>query len=172
MMSRLRANSITLHASASSWKAGCSPKSFCSTPYGCYARREHALSTQLPHPIARRAPVGRAALMHEPPARHLRPNARPNLPDAAPSSESAMGPSTRGAGEPPGHTLRHFCRGGSPNVFETSRTKRLSDFVRTRTQRYATDAYETQQRHAYSKTGRELRCRDYRGQVAQEKDSK
>ena len=119
-MSRLRANSITLHVPASSLEEPAALRILLFNALRVAThRREHALSTQLPHPIARRCAHRNSGVMQ---------NLPHDISDRTPGPRfgrrtikgTRYGTVTRGAGEPPGHTLRHFCRGGSPNVFETS----------------------------------------------------
>ena len=69
---------------------------------------------------------------------------------------------TRGAGEPPGHTHRHFCRGGSPKFFEGSGQhvfRLLSALVRYTTQLTSTVRRDaTRRRDAnFSASGRRTR---------------
>jgi len=117
-MSRLRANSITLHVPASSLEEPAALRILLFNALRVAThRREHALSTQLPHPIARRCAHRNSGVMQ---------NLPHDISDRTPGPRfgrrtikgTRYGTVTRGAGEPPGHTHRLFCRSGSPKVFE------------------------------------------------------
>ena len=117
-MSRLRANSITLHVPANSLgePAALRIRLFNALRIMTH-RREHAVSMQLPHPIARLCSRRNSGAMQNVPR---------DISDRTPGPRfgrhtiKRSRTVTRGAGEPPGYTLRHFCRGGSPKVFESS----------------------------------------------------
>lgn len=140
-MSRLRANSITLHVPANSLgePAALRIRLFNALRIMTH-RREHAVLMQLPHPIARLCSRRNSGAMQNVPR---------DISDRTPGprfgrrtiKRTREGTETRGAGEPPGHTLRHFCRGGSPKFFETTGQNvfgTLSALVRHATQQTLT----------------------------------
>jgi hypothetical protein len=159
MMSRLRANSITLRASASSLESQLLSEILLSNALQIL-KRTHAnadYATQLPHlgDGGRESGASHHVERHisdRTPSPILRYRTLLSIADATVSG---------GAGEPPGHTLGHFCRSGSPkvlkrlgqNLFGSPSALRLNATQRTLTKRNNATLTQRRSRSALGRTG-------------------
>jgi hypothetical protein len=141
------------------WKASCSPKSFCPTPYKFCNAPTRTLITQRHYRLLANGCRESGASHHV--ERHISDRTPSpilryrNLLSIADATVSG------GAGEPLGHTLGLFCRSGSPkvlkrpgqNLFRSPSALRLNATQRTLTKRNNATLTQSRSRSALSRTG-------------------
>lgn len=138
MMSRQRANSITLHVPASSLgKPTRFPNPVCSTPCGIGTSRHRRYRTQ-PNRL------GLTTIASDVAALDALKNLERRISNRSPSPllrcliGTRRRPGRSRVGEPPGHTPQLFCRGGSPKFLKATGEDVLGTLSAHATQRTLT----------------------------------